>query len=103
MRRVADFLSIEVDPEVWPSLVEAATFEDMKRQGDALLPHVGLVFEGGTDRFLFKGSNGRWREEIPAEDLALYDEIAASRFTPGLSRWIEGGRKESGDPRDAPE
>jgi aryl sulfotransferase len=103
MRRIADFLSIAVDPDRWPDLVEAATFEGMKRQGAALLPHVGFVFEGGTDRFLFKGTNGRWREEIPAEDLALYDAIAARRFTPGLARWIEGGRREAGEPRRAPE
>ena len=103
MRRVADFLSIEVDPAIWPALVEAATFANMKRQGADLLPQVGFAFEGGTDRFLFKGTNGRWREEIPAEELALYDEVAASRLSPGLMRWIEGGRRGAGDPRSAPE
>jgi len=103
MRRIADFLSIRVEPGIWPGLVEAATFERMKRQGTALLPQAGFVFEGGTDRFLFKGSNGRWREQIPVDDLARYDEMAASRFTPGLARWIEGGRGRAGDPRTAPE
>ena len=103
MRRIADFLSIEVDPELWPNLVEAATFEGMKRHGAALLPHVGIVFEGGTDSFLFKGTNERWREEISAEGLALYDEIAAKRLTPGLARWIAGGRQEAGDPRHSRE
>jgi len=103
MRRIAEFLSIAVDPSLWPALVGAATFAAMKRQGSDLLPQAGLVFEGGTERFLFKGSNGRWREEIPTRDLALYDAVAAARFTPGLARWIEGGRKLAGDPRRAPD
>jgi len=103
MRRIAEFLSIDVAAGLWPELVEAATFEGMKRQGNALLPLVGIVFEGGTERFLFKGVNGRWQQEIPAEDVALYDRIAAERFTPGLARWIAGGRATAGDPRHAPE
>jgi aryl sulfotransferase len=103
MRRIAEFLSIDVQPEIWPGLVEAAGFATMKRQGTSLLPQANFVFDGGTDRFLFKGSNGRWRREIPAEELALYDEIAGSRFTPGLARWIERGRRGAGDPRFAPE
>ena len=103
MHRIADFLSIEVEPELWPRLVEAATFEQMKRQGSALMPMAGLVFEGGANRFLFKGSNNRWRQAIPADDVALYDEIAAKKLSPGLARWIEGGRKAAGDPHSAPE
>lgn len=103
MRRVAAFLGIGVDPGIWPELVRAARFEDMKRQGAELLPQAGLIFEGGSDRFLYKGSNGRWRDAIGTADLALYEEIAASRFTPGLARWIGGGRRETGDPRGAPD
>ena len=103
MRRIADFLEIEVGDELWPELVEAATFGRMKREGAALLPHAEVVFEGGYERFLYKGSNGRWQEEIPADLLGLYEQKVASRFTPGLARWIECGRLESGDPHSAPE
>jgi aryl sulfotransferase len=59
MRRIADFLSIETPPDLWPQLVEAATFAAMKREGEELLPGMENFFEGGVDRFLFKGSNGR--------------------------------------------
>ena len=103
MRRIAGFLAIDVHEELWPELVEAATFGRMKRDGAQLLPEVEAVFEGGTGRFLYKGSNGRWQREIPVELQELYEQKAASRFTPGLARWIERGRLESGDPRDAPD
>jgi aryl sulfotransferase len=103
MRRIAAFLSIDVSDGIWPGLVEAATFEDMKRKGASLLPMVDAVFEGGTDRFLYKGSNERWRAAIPAEDLALYEELAGTHFSQALGRWIENGRLKAGDPRTGPD
>ncbi|MFQ5416197.1 MAG: sulfotransferase domain-containing protein [Myxococcota bacterium] len=103
MRRIAGFLSIDVNEGIWPELVEAATFDDMKRKGSSLLPMVDVVFEGGTDRFLYKGSNERWRGAIPAEDLALYEELAGARFSEPLGRWIENGRLKAGDPGTAPD
>jgi aryl sulfotransferase len=102
MRRIAAFLAIEPSREVWPSLVQAATFAAMKREGKTLLGQATDIFEGGSDRFFFKGSNDRWRDEMTAEDLALYEQ-AATRFTPGLARWIEKGRLVAGDPRAAPD
>ncbi len=100
MRRIAAFLSIEHPESLWPSLVEAATFDAMKRNGAALMPRAAMAFEGGSDRFLFKGTNGRWRDVMTADDLALYDRVA-SRMTPGLGRWVEQGRLGAGDPRES--
>jgi aryl sulfotransferase len=50
-----------------------------------------MIFEGGIDRFLFKGTNGRWRHVLTDDDLAAYDE-AAARLDPQLRGWLEGGR-----------
>ena len=91
MRRIAAFLSIDVDEAVWPSLVEAATFADMKRRGKDLLPMADIVFEGGSERFLYKGSNGRWREEIPAELIAAYEKKAAARCWSRVGREVRRG------------
>jgi aryl sulfotransferase len=101
MRRVAAFLSIE-PTERWPSLVEAATFTAMRRDGPVLLGLASDLFEGGSDRFLFAGSNGRWRDLMSADDLALHEQ-AASRLPPALARWLEHGRLVAGDPRTAPD
>ena len=98
MARIAAFLSIETPRELWPRLVEAASFEAMKRDGETLMGQVGAMFEGGSERFLFKGSNGRWRDIMSADEQALYDK-AASRLTPALRRWLENGRLVAGDPR----
>jgi aryl sulfotransferase len=100
MRRIAEFLEIAPPREIWPSLVEAATFEAMKRNGNVILAGAEKIFEGGSDRFLFKGTNGRWRDVLTADDLALYEQ-AAKRLTPGLAHWLQGGRLVAGDPRTA--
>lgn len=103
MRRIARFLDIDIGTSNWDRLVEAASFQAMKRDGDSLLPKVGKAFQGGTKRFIYKGCNGRWREQIPAEEQARYARMAAQRFTPGLRRWIEHGRLRSGDPTQLPD
>ena len=53
-----------------------------------------MVFEGGIDRFLFKGTNGRWRDVLTDDDVALYD-VAAATLDPNLRSWLEGGRHAS--------
>ena len=91
MRRIARFLEIRVPEEKWPTLADAATFASMKRDAAVLGPEMGMIFEGGADRFLFKGTNDRWRDVLKAEDLALYEAAAARSLTPELKRWLEGG------------
>jgi len=73
MGRVATFLGIEVDDELWPELVNAATFETMQRDGEALLPGLELGFDSGVKTFLNKGTNNRWQGIFTGEDNALYE------------------------------
>ena len=92
MRRVAEFLDIEIDEALWPGLVEAAGFEAMKRDGDKLLPMAGMLWDGGARRFLHKGTNGRWREAFAREDLDAYAAKVEREFPPELAAWLEHGR-----------
>lgn len=101
MARIAAFLDIETPPALWPSLVEAATFETMKSNGAALLPEIDRAFKGGHDTFLNKGSNDRWRDVLTGEDVDLYKDRAAKELSPALSAWLEHGRLKTCDPRQA--
>jgi aryl sulfotransferase len=74
---------------VWPELVHGAQFDTMKEE--AKNTGMEMVFEGGAERFFFKGTNGRWRDVLTEDDLALY-ETAASKLEPELRRWLESGR-----------
>lgn len=100
MRRLAGFLGIDVPEPLWPRLVEAASFEAMKREGEALMPLAHALWEGGPSRFLHKGTNQRWRDVVAPEDLARYEERVQRELSPALARWVEHGRAVAGDPRE---
>jgi aryl sulfotransferase len=100
MRRISDFLEIDTPASLLPELVKAATFETMKADGQELLPKIGEHFDTGHQRFLHKGTNGRWKDVMNDEDLDRYDALVKRKFTPALAGWIAHGR-EGGDPRQA--
>ena len=103
MRRIASFLNIPVDAAVWPALVAAASFEAMRAAGDSLMPHTRTMLVEGPQRFFNKGFNGRWRDVLTDDDLALYDAKVRTKLTPGLAAWLACGRLASSDPRTAPD
>ncbi|MFM9939832.1 MAG: sulfotransferase domain-containing protein [Hyphomicrobiaceae bacterium] len=92
MRRVAAFLGFDVTPTLWPSLVEAASFEAMKAAGNVLLPHAGHIWEGGADRFLHKGTNNRWRDVLTTADIELYEARVHATLPTDCAQWLAGGR-----------
>ena len=92
MRRIADFLDIDVPANRWPDIVSAASFDAMKAQGDVLLAHQQRTFDGGAARFLHKGTNGRWKDVVSNADLARYDAQVKAHFTPDLAHWVSNGR-----------
>jgi aryl sulfotransferase len=101
MRRIAAFLGIDVADDLWPSLIEAAGFDAMKREAAALIPMAAHLWDEGPDRFMHKGTNGRWRDVVADGDLAIYEAKIRTEFTPGLANWLENGRLVAGDPERA--
>ncbi len=91
MRRIADYLDIDVPGELWPDVVKRCTFAEVKKAprkivGDA----VDMGFKGGPDTFINRGTNGRWVGVLDDEDLALYDE-AMSKLPPDYAKWLQDG------------
>ena len=97
MRELAAFCEIEVLEENWPVIVEAVQLDAMRKEviSEANEDPTAMIFEGGVSRFLFKGTNGRWRDVLTDDDLALYEQSAA-QLDPGLRSWLEGGRAKDG-------
>lgn len=92
MARIAEFLDIEVDPALWPEMVERCTFEGMRKRGETL-GDLAQGFEGGVEGFLFKGTNGRWREVLDDAEVAAYHQRAAELLPPEALGWLEKGRQ----------
>ena len=103
MRRIAVFLSINVPDDIMPKLVEAATFQSMKRDGDALVPMAKMAWDRGADRFINQGTNNRWKDVLTADDLARYDALARRKWSTSTEAWVRQGRLSAGDPRDLPD
>ena len=100
MRRVAKFVGIDVPEEKWPALVEAATFDSMKRDLDTLDPEFMEIFKGGSQAFM-DSVDGKWEEILNKEDLKLY-EARASKLDPQLREWLEKGSLAVGYPDGKP-
>jgi len=91
MRRIADFLEIDVPEARWPAIVKAVSFQEMKRQGEKYAPGGGQFWKGGAKTFLNKGTNGRWRDVLSADELALYDEACERTLSPDCRDWLANG------------
>ena len=103
MKRIAGFLGIETPDGLWPQLVEAASFEAMKRDGGTLLAGAERAFRDGHQTFLYQGTNNRWRGVLTDADLDLYERKVNAELSPSLIRWLGEGRLRAGDPKSAPD
>jgi aryl sulfotransferase len=50
------------------------------------------VWVNGACSFFYKGTNGRWRDVLSGEELAMYEHTAAKVQTPSCRTWLEQGR-----------
>ena len=92
MRRIAEFLDIAIDRRLWPKLVAAAGFDAMRRDGDTLMGSMVAAFQGGSQRFLFKGINERWRGVFDEDDLSVYEARVKAMLSPACADWVARGR-----------
>jgi aryl sulfotransferase len=92
IRRIARFLEIELPDELWPRVFEHCTFEYMKAHGASLAAFLSRGFKGGANDFIYRGTNGRWRDVLTAEDVRKYEDFAARNLSPACGHWLAGSR-----------
>ena len=90
MRRIARFLEIEIDEARFPQMLRHCSVEHMKERA-AGVEFLGLMFDGGGRTFVNKGTNGRWRDMLTADEIARCDEVAAAKLTPDCAHWLKTG------------
>lgn len=93
IRAIADFLGVEIDPASYPAIVEHCGFDFMRRIAlDDERPRR-IFNDGGV--FVNRGTNGRWRDILTAEDNARYRSEAARHLSPEAAIWLETGHLSS--------
>jgi len=87
MRRLARLLDIAVPQGAWPSLVRAATFEQMKAAAARSAPDPAGVLKDPA-AFFRRGTSGAGREVLAAGELARYLARAAELAPDDLVEWL---------------
>lgn len=93
IRRIAAFLDIEVDERVWPTILRHCSFEHMRHNGSTIIPLVEAFLHEGAHTFIHKGTNGRWRNELTAQDISRYEETARIQLGEACAGWLAEGRR----------
>jgi len=91
IRRIAGFLDIDVTGKRWPAILEHCSFAWMKAHACQSAPLGGLIWDGGAETFLHKGTNGRWRDVLSPEDSRRYEQLAEAKLGPECAQWLLGG------------
>jgi RimJ/RimL family protein N-acetyltransferase len=89
MRLIAAWLGIEVNPDLWPDLVAAATLESMRARVDAVVPDPGGIMRD-RNAFLRRGTSGAGREALSADEYAHYRQRVRDLSSPDLDAWLHG-------------
>jgi aryl sulfotransferase len=87
MRRIAGRLGISVPSELWPDLVDAARFEQMRRRATELTPDPGGIMKDPA-AFFRRGRSGAGRELLSDEEFQRYLDRAKQLAGPGLLQWL---------------
>jgi aryl sulfotransferase len=96
MRRLAARLGIDVAPALWPSLVEAASFAQMRARAGSIIPDPSGILRS-PEAFFRRGTSGAGAELLAASELNRYYERAAELAPPEVLEWLHrsplrGGR-----------
>lgn len=91
IRRIADFLDISIDTATWDPILEHCSFAHMKANAAPSVPLGGAFWDGGAQTFMHKGTNGRWRDTLTADESAAYEQRALAELGPDCAAWLMTG------------
>ena len=86
VRRLAAHVGIDVPDEALPAIRSAVSVDAMRQH----MAQGNEAFANGF--FRHRGRNGRWRDVLTDEDLALYEQKADAVLDPECRAWLEGRR-----------
>ena len=90
MRRIAEFLELEIPDDAWPAAVERCRIDEM-RTAAAASGRMELAFEGGAAAFFNKGTNGRWVGRLTDDQIERYLDHVTDGLPDDAAEWLEHG------------
>jgi aryl sulfotransferase len=99
MRGIANFLDISLAPVDFERAVSHCTFDYMKAHAELVTPRGGVPFDGGGKTFINKGTNGRWRDQLHADESLAFEARAKAELGEHCADWLAHGTKHKTSPR----
>lgn len=93
IRKLAEFLEIPVNPDKWDDILEHCSFEYMKENASKSTPLGGMFWNGGAKTFIYKGTNGRWRNKLSDEEISKYERLAEEELGEACAKWLATGEE----------
>ena len=87
MRALASTLGIPVDAELWPALVDAATFTRMRELAHETVPDPSGILKDRS-RFFRRGSSGSGSELLTDVEVARYHSRVSCLAPPEVLAWL---------------
>ena len=91
IRRLAVFLDIEINEEKWDDILLHCSFDYMKANATKSVPVGGAFWDGGAKTFIHKGTNGRWRDMLDADESQVYERRALEELGEDCANWLATG------------
>jgi aryl sulfotransferase len=94
-KKIADFLDIDIEESLWPQIEKHCSIDYM-RDLSAKFEDLHIIFNGGGQNFINKGTNGRWKEVLSQEEVDRCDEIAVREMGAECAHWLKTGEMPPG-------
>lgn len=91
IRKIAEFIETPIDETQWEFILRHCSFDYMKENSAKSAPLGGDFWDGGAQSFIHKGTNGRWREILSAQESAKYEHRAAEELDRECAHWLATG------------
>ena len=89
IRHIADFLEIAATDEQIAQTAQQTSLTAMRTRAEESGKGKASHWIDGARTFFYKGTNGRWKDVLTEEELAMYDATASKVLTPNCRAWLE--------------
>jgi aryl sulfotransferase len=90
IREIARFLDIRIDEQKFPDILTHCSFDYMKSNAEIVAPLGGVIWVGGAQTFIHRGTNGRWRDTLTPAEVKAYEQRAVKELGAECAAWLAG-------------